>query len=305
MRKTTGFMSNGERILEALRKRCGSRDGNCSRSKGGRHTTCSGRVAADAARYSPGLCKAVLRGISDQLRQQGMLRRNEVGLHAVDDEAVTEDHFKGPRQGYSGKHRDDVTGQVLRDDLVKEARLKELEYFNTKGVWRKRPKGDALRRTGRQPISVRWVDVNKGDDLNPRYRSRLVARQLKAMDRSGRSFVAPTPPLEALRTVLSFAATKIGTWTPNDDPSSERRMQLGFLDISRAYFNAKVDGESPTYVQLPPEDGDASTMCAELMRHMYGTRAAADGWQEEYSSTLVSQLGFCPGGVLTVCLPTP
>ena len=70
-----------------------------------------------------------------------------MGLHAVDDEAVTEDHSRGPQQGYSGKHRDDVTGQVLRDDLVREARLKELEYFNTKGVWKKRPRGDALRRT--------------------------------------------------------------------------------------------------------------------------------------------------------------
>ena len=295
MRKSTGFMSNGARILDALRKRCGSRDGTCTRAKGGRHVTCSGKVAADAARYSPGLCKAILRGISNQLHQRGVLRRHEVGLHAVDDEAIAENHLRGPEQGYSGKHRDDVTGQVLHDDLVKEARLKELDYFNAKGVWRKRLKVEAFKRTGRQPITVRWVDVNKGDDLNPRYRSRLVARQLKAMDRSGQSFFAPTPPLEALRTVLSFAATKIGTWAPCYDPTSERRMQLGFLDISRAYFNAKIDGESPTFVQLPAEDEDSGTMCAELQRHMYGTRAAADGWQEEYSSTLVSHLGFAQG----------
>ncbi len=147
VRKTTGFMSNGERILDALKKRCVSRDGNCTRARGGRHATCSGRIAADAARYSPELCKAILRGISNQLHQRGVLRRNEVGLHAVDDEAVAEDHLRGPQQGYSGKYRDDISGQVLREDLVREARLKELDYFNTKGVWRKRSRTEAFKRT--------------------------------------------------------------------------------------------------------------------------------------------------------------
>ncbi len=36
-------------------------------------------------------------------------------------------------------------------------------------------------------------------------------------------------------------------------------------------------------------------MCARLLRHMYGTRAAADGWQEEYSTFLVEKLHFKQG----------
>ncbi len=32
------------------------------------------------------------------------------------------------------------------------------------------------------------------------------------------------------------------------------------------------------------------------MRHMYGTRRAADGWQEEYITMLVQELGFLQGG---------
>ena len=36
-------------------------------------------------------------------------------------------------------------------------------------------------------------------------------------------------------------------------------------------------------------------MVAKLLRHMYGTRAAADGWQEEYSTFLVETLGFVQG----------
>ena len=35
-------------------------------------------------------------------------------------------------------------------------------------------------------------------------------------------------------------------------------------------------------------------MCGELLRHMYGTRPAADGWQEE-CSTLLVRLGFAQG----------
>ena len=37
-------------------------------------------------------------------------------------------------QGYSGQFKDDVTGQVLKDKLVQEARRIELDFFNKKGV---------------------------------------------------------------------------------------------------------------------------------------------------------------------------
>jgi hypothetical protein len=198
--------------------------------------------------------------------------------------------------GCSGKFRDDLTGQPLRDELVTAARAKELEFFKTKGVWVKRVMAEARTVTGKPPISVRWVDVNKGDDESPNYRSRLVARQMKALDRSDESFFAPTPPLEGLRTVLSLSTTTVpGKHTPCYDPLSERRVQLSFVDIKRAYFNAKVDPDDPTYVSLPSEDPDHPTMCARLARHMYGTRGAADGWQQEYSTTLVKVLKFRQG----------
>ena len=51
------------------------------------------------------------------------------------------------------------------------------------------------------------------------------------------------------------------------------------MDISRAYFNAKLDPGVLPYVQLPEEDKDHDSQFAPLVRHMYGTRAAADGWQ--------------------------
>ena len=139
--------------------------------------------------------------------------------------------------------------------MVIAARRIELQYFRSKGVWLKVPRGRAKQMTGKPPISVRWVDVNKGDEVEPNYRSRLVARQIKAMDRSGDSYFAPAPPLEALRTVISLAATRIGSHQPIWDPESPRRTQLSFIDIKRAYFNAKVDRDAaPVFVELPPEE---------------------------------------------------
>ena len=295
IKKPTGFLSNAPMLLARLEMRCKGIGGQCSRRRGGAHRTCSGSVAREAARYPLRLCRAIVQGMLDEMRSRGILKRGEVGLHAMDDEDNEEHQPRGVEQGFSGKYRDDTTGQILKDSLVVEARRKELEYFVSKGVWIKRPRAEARKNTGRGPISVRWVDVNKGDDVNPRYRSRLVARQLKAHDKSGESFFAPTPPLEALRTVLSLAATNMDGWETNRDPHSEERTQISILDISRAYFNAKLDENATTYVQLPQEDADCQDMCAKLVRHMYGTRAAADGWQEEYSSFLVETLKFTQG----------
>jgi len=48
--KPTGFMSNSGYILRELRRRCDGHDGRCSRSKGGTHVRCEGRVAREAAK---------------------------------------------------------------------------------------------------------------------------------------------------------------------------------------------------------------------------------------------------------------
>ena len=56
------------------------------------------------------------------------------------------------------------------------------------------------------PIAVRWVNVYKGDDENPNYRSRLFAREIRR--KGADPLFAPTPPLESLRAVLSLAATR-------------------------------------------------------------------------------------------------
>ena len=87
---------------------------------------------------------------------------------------------------------------------VKKARALEIEHVNMKKVWRKTPRSEAAHQ-GCKFIETRWVDVDKGDEKSPDYRSRLVAKEFNTGQEDG--LYASTPPLEALRWILSHAAT--------------------------------------------------------------------------------------------------
>ena len=237
----------------------------------------------------------------------GRLRPGSVGMNCVmfdggEPKAVEEFYTFGDRQGNvlkmaiasDEKFMDDLTGQPFDPILCRAARKKEMDFVRDKGLWVKRSVDECWKRTGRPPVTVRWVETNKGDDVTPNIRSRLVARQIRGPGQE--AVFAPTPPLEALRTVLSLAATDLpGCAKRCRDPQSEERCQVSFVDISRAYFNAATDPNDPCYVALPREDPDfGKDLCGLLLRHMYGTQKAAEGWQCEYSSFLV-ELGFQAG----------
>ena len=72
--------------------------------------------------------------------------------------------------------------------------------------------------------------------------------------------------------------------------NSKHRMQLSFIDVSRAYFCAAADSNDPTYVELPAEDPDHKTFVGRLLKHLYGARKAADEWHNEYAGGLVQDL---------------
>ena len=303
VKKPTRFITNAPELAKKLRTRCLGKDGDCSRPKGGTHAQCRGKVARKAAVYDFKLCRAILTGFRDQLRVDGLYKDGFIGM--LEDRGDKPDlipvyHLTSQsgailKVQINGEEvfKDDLTGQLLPPDLVKAARKLELDYFNGKLVWEKRPLSEARRVTGKPPITVRWVDVNKGDNANPNVRSRLVARQIRQAGEE--AIFAPTPPLEALRSVLSIAMTDFPDQPKHvRDGNSERRTQVSAVDISRAYFNATTDDDKPTYVNLPAEDPDHGQMCGLLRKHMYGTRAAADGWQQEYSGFLRS-IGFHQG----------
>ena len=99
---------------------------------------------------------------------------------------------------------DDVSGVRLDPKKVMKARMEELEWMRQKGVYRKTPREVAKRR-GMKIIKSRWVDINKGDDENENYRSRVVGKEFN--DGSMEGIFAGTPPLEALRYLVHEAAT--------------------------------------------------------------------------------------------------
>ena len=154
-------------------------------------------------------------------------------------------------------------------------------------MYRKVPLAACLSATGRKPIGVRWIDINKGDAASPRYRSRLVVKEYNNSKQP--ELFAAKPPAEGQKVMLSKLAQGQG------------KTRLLYADVSRAYFYAPA--VRPVYVALPVEDQDPSDpidTCGELAFSMYGTRDAALNWAEEYSSKLLSA-GFIRG-VANPCL---
>ena len=80
-------------------------------------------------------------------------------------------------------------------------RAEETAEFHKREVYDKVPVSQCWERTGKAPIGVRWVDINKGDSINPENRSRLVAKEIKKDIRN--DLFAATPPLEAKKALFS------------------------------------------------------------------------------------------------------
>ena len=144
---------------------------------------------------------------------------------------------------------DDVSGAALDPERVKKARQEEIDYIHKMMLYTKMPINECVKATGRQPISFRWIDINKGDSETPNYRSRLVAREINTHKRE--DLFAATPPLEAMKTILSMTAT------------ANKGEVLMINDISRALFHAQV--KRAVFVQLAKEDqkDGEEGMCVE------------------------------------------
>ena len=83
-------------------------------------TPCAGSICSDLSRYLKQLCQAVLQAAA-------ICEEDIMGM------------MYGLDQSYSGRFKDDLTGQVLGDDLSRESRATEIEFFDSKGVWLKVP----------------------------------------------------------------------------------------------------------------------------------------------------------------------
>ena len=78
-------------------------------------------------------------------------------------------------------------------------------------------------------ITVKWLDTNKGDRDNPDYRSRLVGREYN--DNKVDTLYASTPPLDALRMIISHASAV-------DPEKPDARRELMVNDVRRFAHSA-------------------------------------------------------------------
>jgi len=192
IRKPTGFMTNAEMIATRLARRC---DG------GHRHIHLVNGRAKKAEVYPEDLCKEIIRGLRDQMEIDGRLNNTSVGCVFALEQGEKELMFY-----------DDVTGEPLDFEGVLKARAEEIAEYRKHNVYSKVPIAECIAKTGKKPIGMRWIDINKGDRTNPDYRSRLVAKEIKRDNRT--DLFAATPPLEAkkcyFRWRLQMAMDTIG-----------------------------------------------------------------------------------------------
>ena len=277
VRKRTKILTNSQEVAKRVARRCAG---------GHRHVNLIGGRAKRAQLYPRAFSRAFCEGVAAQKRLHALgLRANPI--MSVDEMTKAAAKITGQKSGQSPSEslhedeyaEDDQSGGELVPELVRAARKSEIDYFRSMGVYDKVPEKECWDFTGCAPISVRWVDINKGDSLCPNYRSRLVAREFNTSDRP--EWYAATPPSETLRIILSKLA-------------SDRKCKLMYADVSRAYFYAPA--VRPVYVQLAAEDrspGDEG-LVGRLKMSMYGTRDAAANWAAEYGATLIAA-GYVQG----------
>ena len=117
------------------------------------------------------------------------------------------------------EYYDEMTGMKMNPALVMQARKEEIDEYHKHQVYKKVPIKKCIEETGKQPIGIRWVYVNKGDENTPEYRARLVAKEIKKDKRL--DMFAATPPLEAKKLLFTFATTRGIGW--KNDKRNENR----------------------------------------------------------------------------------
>ena len=227
VKKPTGFLTDSPHLRNQLNKQC---------LGGHRHVQLVGGRAKACQVYPKGLCRAILRGIKAELTNNGLLAMvyQDVLITSSEDDDIVE---------FEGNFIDDMSGKVLNRELVIAARKEEMQTYFDHKAYDKVQISEAMRVTGKQPIGCRWIDINKGDEENPEYRSRLVAKEIKRS--ASDEMFAATPPLEAKKMLFSMAMTRFANGRASNFSGTQK---LLFIDVRRAYFYAP--SRRPVFVAL-------------------------------------------------------
>ena len=130
-----------------------------------------------------------------------------------------------------------------------EASEEEIKYLkDDRCVYKYASWQEALQRSGKQPLRLKWIDANTGGKFHPLCRSRLVC--IEVWQKGIESICSATLPLETLR-VLVAKATSEG---PHNRPDP---FKLLLAEVSRAHFYAAATRE--VFIELPPENPGLTT----------------------------------------------
>ena len=165
---------------------------------------------------------------------------NPSGVQPEEEQPRVQDE-KACFEQYAAQYWDAITNEPLPPELTGAARQEELGFMNDWKVWDVVPVSQSWDRTGKAPLKGRWVDVNKGDRTRPVIRSRWVAKEFATYKSA--EFFAATPPLEALRMMISHAAS--------GRTNGRGGRKILVIDARKAHLHAMAGRE--VFVDLPPE----------------------------------------------------
>ena len=174
---------------------------------------------------------------------------------------------------------DGATQKKRETELVLQARAKQLGEVRKFQVYGKVPIKNCWNDTSKDPIGVRWLTINKGDNENPKIRCRIVAKGFNTHKRE--DLFAATPPLEAKKMLFSYAVTEGIEYQEGKENDG---MTFHFIDIRRAYYHAVA--RRMVYIKLPEGDQEEG-MCRLLFKSLEALDAAQN-WKHTYSEFMTS-----------------
>ena len=251
VKKPAGFPTNSPTIASHL-------DGECQGDRA--HVTLHGKTRTQHARiYPEQLCRAICQGLQEHKRldAQGL---SQIGTVDSIDEDEMRDSISQPAELHVRDEWeeawDDARGKALRFELVKASRKQERNYLRAMGVHDEVPIS----------IGARWADTGKQRELNPEYRSLLVATEVR---RAPMPNLYAAPPFECLTSITSSVLNSSAGGARKD----KIKMMIGVG--SRAYSYAPAI--RPAYMKIVEDDlqpGD-DEQCRRFDVSMYGARGTA------------------------------
>ena len=168
--KPTKWMTNSKVLAEALVKRCS----NSNEPPFHRHIVLNGGLAKMATTYAHELVNTVVRGLRQQMLDDGWISEQELQFAGPSPSEPVFD-LKDESATQCADDFDDLTGAQPPENRVHAGKMEEILGVKEIGLCKKISRAEAKRR-GIAVVTTKWVVTDKGDANRPKVRCRLVER---------------------------------------------------------------------------------------------------------------------------------